>query len=385
MTLPAQNRTVTRRAADLADAVETYLTSGPFGHGLAVSGTAAAYYRGGAWACAQACGLDAKDLEAEEIPHLESRRRAATDAALRHGMAGRLDEARAALEEYLALRTRAASDPVLPLDRRADDAAAGPGFPRAAAGHWLGDLLLERFDATTTVDGATVGVQPEPVTPQTEAGLVRGIALARRCAPRLADDLFAAVRKVILYRAAQPYSGYTNAAPLFVFVARQMFDQERVAAELLVHECLHQKLNDISVTRSLFRVDYHDAESARITVPWSFGSDRIRYFSADRSFAAFHVYAHQTLLYLGMLATSSEEVEAQEAVDNLLLSWARAAHFARALTHGPILEELGADGHRFVHWLTHAVDDLGAFRLPDGSELSRYTDACTAPQTAASI
>ncbi len=171
---------------------------------------------------------------------------------------------------------------------------------------------------------------------------------------------------------------------MFVFVARQMFDQDHIAAELLVHECLHQRLNDISVTRALFRPEYHDGRSATVSVPWSFGSSRVREFSADRSFAAYHVYSHQTLLYLGMYATAEDQAEAATALENLVLAWARAAHFARALADGPILAELGPDGHRFVAWLSRAVDDLGEFRLPDGTALHDHAEEYTGPESAAS-
>ena len=37
---------LTTRAAELAEAVESYLTAGSFGDGRIVAGTAAAYYRG---------------------------------------------------------------------------------------------------------------------------------------------------------------------------------------------------------------------------------------------------------------------------------------------------------------------------------------------------
>lgn len=371
--------------ASIAEAIapiETYLTTGPFGDGAAIAGTAAAYYRGAARACARACGLDPQLLAAEEIAHVEALRRAATDEALRLCMSERVEEARAVFQHYLDVRERALTDVDVQRDadrHREAGTVPEPEFPATGAGHWLYDLLIELFDETTTIAGRRVGVAPAPVTAGLEAARQRAVALARRSVPRLAGDVLRGVRRICLYRADQPYSGYTNAAPLFVFVAGQMFDEDHIAAELLLHECLHQKLNDLSVIRALFREDYHDAHSATVSVPWSFGSQRVRHFSADRTFAAFHVYSHQALFYLGMLATATTAQDSALAGDNAMLAWARAAHFAAELAGEGIRAELGADGHRFVAWLSRAVDDLGAVRLPDGSLLSSHAGVHSTP------
>lgn len=371
----------TTSAAELVRSVESYLLGGMFGDGKAVAGNAAAYYRGAARACAIACGIAPELMEPAESLHLESQRRVFVDDAFRHCMAGRIDEGTAALRDYLSLRDRAAADPLTVQDP--GGATSGPIFAHAHDRHWLGDLLLQRAADTTSIDGARVGLLPVAVSTDIEAMRARAIGLACRSIPRLADDVFAGVRQVVLYSAPQPYSIYTNAAPLFVFLGQHTFERDHFAAELLMHECLHQKLNDISVVRSLFRSGYDDAESAKITVPWSFSGDKPRYFSADRTFAAFHVYSHQTALYLGMAATAVTTDEADLALENVVLSWARAAHFARAVQDEPIRAEFGPDGHRLASWLTRAVDDLGQFRLPDGSLLHSHQEAYASPETAA--
>ncbi|MER5986887.1 hypothetical protein [Streptomyces sp. NPDC001787] len=373
------------RAAELVASSEEYLTTGIFGDAANISGTVVAYYRGAAWACERACGFDPDSLCEETIPQLESLRRFALDEALHHLMAEEPDQARGVLSEHLALRTRALADPLVVRDTYSDSSHSQPTFPHGGTEHWLGRLFLKRFSDTAIVNGKNVEITLRPATESIEAARTRAIALAQRSLPQLAHELFGSVHHVVLYRAAQPYSGYTISAPLFVFVAEQTFERDEVAAELLIHECLHQKLSDISVIRSLLRPDYVDSESATIAVPWSFGSDRIRRFSADRSFAAFHVYAHQSLLYLGMLATSKSESAAKLAADNLVLSWARAAHFDREFSTGPIRDEWGPDGYRFVEWLSHALWEIGKFRLPDGTILSSHADAFARPKTAADI
>ncbi|MFB7262448.1 HEXXH motif-containing putative peptide modification protein [Streptomyces nojiriensis] len=372
-----------KSAAELTDSMEAYLTTGVFGDSANISGTVAAYYRGAAWACEKSCGLAPGSLSEETVPQLESLRRFAVDEALHHLMAEELDQAREVLGRHLTLRARAVSDSLVMDDVSSSGSEREPTFPHAGKDHWLGRLFLERFSDAIVIDGEGVEMKPCQVTDDIAAAHSRAIALARRSVPRLAGELFDSVSHVVLYRAAKPCSGYTVSAPLFVFVAEQTFERDELAAELLIHECLHQKLNDISAVRSLLRPDYNDAESATITVPWSFGSDRTRYFSADRSFAAFHVYTHQALLYLGMLATSKSGEDSALVADNLILSWARAAHFERELGAGSIRDEWGPDGYRLAEWLSYAVCELGKFTLPDGTVLSSHADAFSSPKTAA--
>ncbi len=285
-------------------------------------------------------------------------------------MAGRDADGHEALVAYLALRDRVLAEG--PTARGAANDGAPRFLPRGTP-PWLNDLLVDRFADTTTIDGTRIGVIASVETLELEAARLRASDLARRSVPQLAADVFGGVRHVVLYRADQPFSGYTNAAPLFVFLGEGTFRREHFAAELLLHEGLHQKLNDISVVRSLFRPGYNDSQSVTVAVPWSFGRDRTRHFAADRTFAAFHVYSHQTLLYLGMAATATDEQEADVALHNVVLSWARAAHFADAVG-GDVKVEFGPDGHRLAAWLARAVEYVGEYRLPDGTQLRDHRD-----------
>lgn len=363
-------------------AVESYLTTGMFGDGKVIAGNAAAYYRGAARACARATGVDPELLASSDGAVLESLRRAHVDEALRHCMAGLNDQGAAILSAFLDLRERINLQPteVVRVTH-----GSSPCFLPVGPDGWLEGFILQRFDDTATIDGARVGVIPVALTLQVDAVRDRAVALARRSVPQLAGDVLAAVRHVVLYQADQPYSGYTTAVPLFVFIASHAFEQEHFAAELLMHESLHQKLTDISIVRSLFRPGYDDSQSATIAVPWSFGRSRTRYFAADRTFAAFHVYSHQAVLYLGMAATAKTTDEVDLAVANAILSWARASHFATAVRGGEISAEFGPDGRRLAAWLTRAVEDIGEFRLPDGTRLQEHRDDYAITRSAATL
>lgn len=363
----------------LITSVESYFLSGMFGDGKAIAGNVAAYYRGAARACASACGIDPTLVTQSDSPHIESLRRVYVDEVLRYCMAERLDEGKTTLREYLSLRERAMTDPP------PGGVSNGPSFFDANAEHWFGRLLIQRLNITAPLNKESVNYLPVEVSAEIEVMHGRAVALAQRSLPRLADDVFQAVPHSVLYRAPEPYSTFINTAPLFIFLSERMFEDAHFAAELLVHECLHQKLNDISAVRSLFRPDYDDSQSAKVKVPWSFGGNKTRYFSADRTFAAFHVYAHQTLLYLGMTETASTPDETEIAMRNVVLSWARAAHFSLAVQDDQIRAEFGPDGYRFAAWLTRALDDLGHVRLPDGSLLHTHVGEYSSPETAAHL
>nr|BFE50946.1 hypothetical protein GCM10017745_43730 [Saccharothrix mutabilis subsp. capreolus] len=120
-------------------------------------------------------------------------------------------------------------------------------------------------------------------------------------------------------------SGYYAGTPLLIFVNAGVFADEAEAAEIVLHESLHQKLADIGVAREILRRGYVDEHSHRIPVPW--GGDRE--FSVDRALAAYHVYTHQTVLYLSLLGHRDLVPQGPAVLARrLATSWARARHFA---------------------------------------------------------
>lgn len=357
------------RARRLADELETVATTGMFGDGASIAATAAVYYAGSARMLASVLGIDGDQIAPHPVPHVESLRRSMIDRALSSVFAG--DKAAAAEEiaAYTPLHQLAGS-PDAQADAAAWTAEGEPTFMSA----WVADPLADRI-ITTFNDGMAQhkdgsAVVPVDPTPEERETFDVGLGLMRRAVPRLTADVLAAVPALALFDGPL-VSGYSAATPLFVFVNRKTFDDPVEGAEMMQHECLHQKLNDIGIARSLFRADYDDDRSAKITVPWGRpGTPLPRHFSADRTFAAFHVYSHQALLHLGMLACAKDGEEAEAAVELLSVSWARAAHFDLPSQAEDIQAELGADGRRLIQWLSALVARLGEFEIYPGEQLS---------------
>ncbi|GAA0246884.1 hypothetical protein GCM10010492_53100 [Saccharothrix mutabilis subsp. mutabilis] len=345
----------------LATAQERKLASGVFGHADDIRRTATAYYRGLGRLCAHRCGVTG--LDAAAAPQLESLRRGTLDSALRAFLAGDDDEGRRVVAEYLDLpRTHLGAD-----TRSAD-------LPHALRG-WRGDPVGEevvaRFNASMASASDAAVVTAVAPTPEHDAALGRTLSTLDRALPLLGAETVRSVAGVGLFEGAMG-SGYYAGTPLLIFVNAGVFADEAEAAEIVLHESLHQKLADIGVAREILRRGYVDEQSHRIPVPW--GGDRE--FSVDRALAAYHVYTHQTVLYLSLLGHGDLVPQGPAVLARrLATSWARARHFAAGTATPGARAELGLDGRRFTSWLAEVVEELGGAVLPDGSPLRAHADA----------
>lgn len=374
MTATVCERDVLAAADALAGDLERRCVSGPFGNGPAIAATAAAYYAGLGKVVADALGIDRGGLAPEPAPQLESLRRASIDEAFTALLRQDADGGRGALAAYCDLRGRfTAAD--FAADAAGWAAGDGGGFPAVWAGNPVVEELVRRFAVSMTGRPEGDDIRIATPTARQREGCAGAVDLLRRAVPVLAADVLPGAPLLGLFE-GDLASAFATAAPLVIFVNASFFDDRYLAAELLQHEALHQKLNDIALARALFRPGYVDAESAPVSVPWAMpGVSLPRYFSADRCFAAFHVYAHQAVLFLGALARCTAPADLPAATDRLVVSYARAEFFARALTEPGIRQEWGPDGFRLAAWLGSIVAPLDDVALPDGSRLREHAGA----------
>lgn len=348
------------RLLELVAEQEQKLATGIFGNTDDIKRTANAYYRGLGRLCADKCGVDGLDTQAS--PQLESLRRGTLDSALREFLAGRDDEGHRFVQEYCAL----------PKDDLTEDLPTSENdFPRALrawGGHQVGDEIIGRFNASMSTVGAEAQVTAAVATDEYDAGLEHAIRTLDRALPAIGADAVRSVAGIGLFTGSMG-SGYFAGTPLLIFVNTKVFADQALAAEIVLHESLHQKLADIGVAREILRRGYVDEESHQIRVPW--GGDRL--FSVDRSLAAYHVYTHQSLLYLSLLCRGDlVAVDAHTLARRLVISWARAHHFAEGTAGAQAQAELGVDGRRFTSWLADVVAEVGNVALPDGSPLREH-------------
>lgn len=352
-------------------AFENYLLAGAFGDPGVVSESVRRYYRGLGRACDVALGLP-NGTFAPRTGILESRRRVYLDDVARALQMGDQDSAEGSASHYRTLVETAGPDTTADgsddadRPRMIDETSARPAIRQ----------ILQEFRSITKLRSAAELPSFATASPLLNPNAIRRQALSNVASwlPSLGPAVLAGVHGIILYDEVQPYSAFNIRGPLLVFVSRHTFADAIRAAELVFHECLHQKLNDICVVKQLFRPDYDDAASARVTVPWTFSGQGVRYFSADRCFSAMHVYTHQAFLYLGYLinvlekqSSDHDEGRVESAMRHIRSSWARANHFRHGIRAPEMQAELGADGHALAEWLTVAVDRMAVVELPDGS------------------
>ncbi|MGW4959064.1 hypothetical protein ACWEPL_17710 [Nonomuraea sp. NPDC004186] len=349
--------------------VESRLGTGMFGDGDNADQTADVYYRGLGRLCADVMQLDREALNACAAPQLEALRRGALDIALREFQAGRTEAAHAAINDFLTIAS--GSDGQLTADE-SRSRHFRPRVCRAMRGTCAGEEVLSRWNAQTVADGENLLVAAVEVGDDLERAADHAMDLLAEALPVVAPDVLRCAYGLVPITGAI-ISGHFAQTPKLIFVNVSALRNVYDAAESILHESLHQKLFDIGLARTIFRPGYVDAESHTIPIPWSGDELRVRQFSADRAISAYHVYVHQTLLYLALLTRRRSYAEPDpEILHRTAVAWARAREFRRGLHGDGARTELGEDGLAFLHWLDRAHDALGAVVLPDGSALAGH-------------
>ncbi|MEV4577364.1 hypothetical protein AB0K16_29395 [Nonomuraea jabiensis] len=250
--------------------------------------------------------------------------------------------------------------------------AQAPSGPSNIAG-WdadpLGKRVVERFHQTMRNDGHTFAVEILEPSADLETAVERARGLLHRLLPEVAPSTTALVDG-LAFCSGDLGSAFINGTPLLVYIGKELLDDPLETADALLHECLHQKLVEVRLTRRMLRDGYSDDTSHKVLVPWG-GSGRL--FSVDRALAAFHVYVHCSLLHL---AAADEHADLgltpEELDERLTVRWARADFFGSTLSTPEAAAELGPDGRRLVRWLRTANDRLGGALTIAGTPLADH-------------
>jgi hypothetical protein len=247
-----------------------------------------------------------------------------------------------------------------------------PADPIAAA-------LLDRFHATMRNDGHPYRVEPVAPTPAILRVVTEVRTLLEKLVPTLAPSTLRLIDGIVVFEddpaGGRLESAFVNGNPLVVYLNRTMFDDPLEAADSLLHEALHQKLVEVRLTRRMLRDGYDNSTSHQILVPWGGAG---RWFSVDRSLAAFHVYVHLALMHLVALDRRAEVcpyLTAAQLRRRLVSRWARARFFGTELAADPARGDLGVDGRHLVAWLDAATTELGAADSGDGTQLAVHIGA----------
>ncbi|ALG27804.1 hypothetical protein AOZ07_01505 [Glutamicibacter halophytocola] len=346
----------------LCDKTTLLLTTGKFGSNSAIIQTAKTYYAGTARILSEHLGIDNQLLLRSASPQIESLRRAHLDQALKLAQAGDRISAKKTLEDYsYFLEELNSHEP----DIQLWEAAEVLQIPHDWTRNRVSKKVLSAFSEGMEKNPDGSKVVAAKITPHTRKLLQQSVDFLYKTVPAIASDVLIGIPQVALFNGAL-LSGYSSAVPLLIFINEDVLGDPVKAAELILHESLHQKLNDICITRTILKIDYKDSESATITVPWGSTGNQPREFSIDRCLAAFHVYTHQTVFYLSMLMALGDDQSIQIR-NSLVSSWSRADHFSQAAKTPEFKKELGAEGLELISWLSACVDDLGNVDFGGGS------------------
>lgn len=347
----------------LVASVDDYLAKGPFGENGFLLANSEVFYAGAARLVAELTGAPIDAFPRQSKPFLESQRQAYVDEALAELSRDR-DLASAKTRELEELLSTYAADEALDVPSDTPPCDLTPF--RAWADHPLGRAIIDRFGASM----GTGGHDTQYVAVDATEAMVRDVrdatGLLERAMPSIAPAVFEHVEGLCLFEGNLD-SGFSGATPLLIFANVNSLSYTLDAADLILHESLHQKMRDIDTSFDTLSDDYVDNAGHMVPVPWGGGGDG-RVFSVDRAMSAYHVYTHLALLHIAAISDPQSGPEAA-LVERLLVRWGRADHFGTALLDSSAQRDLGVDGRKMVDWLRVAVDELGRFEISPGVRL----------------
>ena len=201
-----------------------------------------------------------------------------------------------------------------------------------------------------------------------------GKTLLKQLTPSVSSSTLSLVRCLVLVDGAIG-SAYFKETPFAYIVGLTRLDDPLKTADSILHEALHQKMADISLTRQILNEEYDDLESKAsrdLLLPW--GDSSPRPFSVALGLAAYHFYVHSTLVHAAALEhlptnTVLQSIGSNEITSRLILVFKRAAYLEKSLRSCVVREKMGSDGISFMDWMSHAMNQLREVRLLNGTKL----------------
>lgn len=240
---------------------------------------------------------------------------------------------------------------------------------------WEDDPFAASIAKTFISLMAKDGIRADVVTP--EPIHIRCLDEARKLLdallPKTTQNTLLLAQCVTLMKGDIP-SAYLNENPFGIHVNVDQLIDPLLAADVILHEALHQKLTDIRLTSNQLADGYNDFSSqARVDVPipWP-DPNRPRPFSVARGLATLHVYVHLTVLYVSaLIAWEGNQdvggVDLDTIVRRLTRVFERARYLVWALSRPVAVRNLGPDAHELLALLLRPVDTFAELQLPLGT------------------
>jgi hypothetical protein len=222
--------------------------------------------------------------------------------------------------------------------------------------------FLEHHDRTLSERDGGLLLADEPLARL----LDDGYELAFRLLPRLAASVVAHVRLVAFMRVQTPdaavQSGSIRAIPGAIFLSPHHLRTPWAVAEALLHECAHNKLFDLYLTRLVLEPGYDCRHARTIHARWKKSTLMQRnLWPLDQALSACHVYVHLAVFHRAVHEHADGLVDRFGPVDTSSvmkspLAFERAAYLAGELAKEDY-DGLGSGGRTLVEWLTAQLDE----------------------------
>jgi hypothetical protein len=233
----------------------------------------------------------------------------------------------------------------------------------------LGDVfkaLFEQEIATSVSSDRAILRNP---TEEISRVLQEGYSLLNELVPELAASMLAHVHLIAILDVADESQWHlsarydlcqnvsTHAIPGTIFLSPTPLANPWLAAEAILHESMHKKLSDLTLTQNIFRTGFSAAESPTIRALWNHDlSWNSNAWSIDRALFALHFYTQIVVFFLAVDAKQNmlsskygachwdnPKSNAASALKRAIYLWHELQPYAEAY--------LGNDGRLLLGWL----------------------------------
>ncbi|MEO3404893.1 hypothetical protein AAFN85_13390 [Mucilaginibacter sp. CAU 1740] len=224
------------------------------------------------------------------------------------------------------------------------------------------------LDASMKADGFSKGVQVLAPTEKQLEILRLSLTFLDQQLPGISKTVFPFVKTFAIVE-SEFDSAYNKETPMMFMINYKIINNPIITAEFLLHESLHQKLNDLQLTNHLVPDDYDDIQSEAegdVLIPW--GGSSPRPFSIARALATLHVYLHLLLYYAVVLDLHPEDefsvfVDRAKMAERFVRIYRRTCFLFSEFDKCGIQAKVKPDAISFLNWMAQVKQAIEASLL----------------------
>lgn len=220
--------------------------------------------------------------------------------------------------------------------------------------------VVDRTLGTSIADAELTEAIEQRIVPDTvvrldseEASVMQAaVDLLAEVVPDLSADVLQYLQKYVVSTRKEMVGETWMEYPGLILFGKPAFKEPKTLAESLLHEALHSKTvwmeRGMTDLGTALDEKVADADDKPIPIPWRRNEDgSVVHWSSVRTFDAFYVYAHLTVLSGALWEAHNGEPE----IEKFRRTCFRAAYLSNQLRHSPKCEAIGKERHEVAQWL----------------------------------